>query len=81
VAAAARTVNVLQWISPKALERDREWAPGFTERAALLRHLERCRILLEPVNPVPALARTLVSLEARLRERWTAEPFVWPAFR
>ena len=81
VAAAARTVNVLQWISPKALERDREWAPGFTERAALLRHLERCRILLEPVNPVPALARTLESLEARLRERWTVEPFVWPAFR
>jgi Phosphotransferase enzyme family len=81
VAAAARTVNVLQWISPKALERDRDWAPGFTERAALLRHLERCRILLEPMNPVPALARTLESLEARLRERWTVEPFVWPAFR
>jgi hypothetical protein len=74
-------VNVFQWISPKALERDRDWASGFTERAALLRHLERCRILLEPVNPVPALARTLGSLEARLRERWTVEPFVWPAFR
>jgi hypothetical protein len=78
---AARTVNVLQWISPKALERDREWAPGFTERAALLRHLERCRVLQEPVNPVPALARTLESLEDRLRERWTVEPFVWPALR
>jgi hypothetical protein len=81
MAAAARTVNVLQWISPKALERDRDWASGFTERAALLRHLERCRDLLQPMNPVPALARTLVSLEARLRERWTVEPFVWPAFR
>jgi hypothetical protein len=79
--AAARTVNVFQWIPPKALERDRQWAPGFTERAALLRHLERCRALLEPVNPVPALTRTLESLEARLRERWTVEPFVWPAFR
>lgn len=81
VAAAARTVNIFQWISPKALERDRDWAPGFTERAALLRHLERCRILLEPTNPVPALARTLGSLEARLRERWKVEPFIWPAFR
>ncbi len=79
--AAARTVNVFQWISPKALERDREWAPGFTERAALLRHLERCRALLEPFNPVPALASTLQSLESRLRERWTVEPYVWPAFR
>jgi hypothetical protein len=81
VVAAARTVNLFQWISPKALERDRDWAPGFTERAALLRHLERCRILLEPLNPVPALMRTLQSLEARLRERWTVEPFVWPVFR
>jgi hypothetical protein len=81
VVVAARTVNVLQWISPKALERDRDWAPGFTERAALLRHLERCRILLEPLNPVPALTRTLASLESRLQERWTVEPFVWPAFR
>jgi hypothetical protein len=80
--AAARTVNVFQWISPKALERDREWAsPGFTERAALLHHLERCRSLLEPVNPVPSLALTLRSLEDRLRERWTVEPLVWPAFR
>lgn len=79
--AAARTVNLFQWISPKALERDRDWAPGFTERAALLRHLERCRILLEPMNPVPALALTFGSLEARLRELWTVEPFVWPAFR
>jgi hypothetical protein len=79
--AAARTVNVFQWISPKALERDRDWAPGFTERTALLRHLERCRLLLEPLNPVPALSRTLESLEARLRERWTVQPFVWPAFR
>ncbi|MDY7225932.1 phosphotransferase [Hyalangium rubrum] len=78
---AARTVNVFQWISPKALERDREWAPGFTERNALLHHLERCRLLLEPLNPVPALASTLASLEARLRERWTVEPFVWPALR
>jgi hypothetical protein len=79
--AAARTVNLFQWISPRALERDREWAPGFTERAALLRHLERCRALLSPQNPVPALARTLASLEERLRERWTVTPFVWPAFR
>jgi len=81
VVVAARTVNVLQWISPKALERDRDWAPGFTERAALLRHLERCRTLLGPMNPVPSLTRTLESLESRLRERWTVEPFVWPAFR
>ncbi|HZI09495.1 MAG TPA: phosphotransferase [Myxococcus sp.] len=80
--AAARTVNVLQWISPKALERDREWAPGFSERAALLRHLARCRALQEPVNPVPCLARTLGSLEARLVERWPDTPsFIWPAFR
>lgn len=79
--AAARTVNVFQWISPKALERDRDWAPGFTERTALLRHLERLRIILQPFNPVPALSRTLESLEVRLRERWTAQPFVWPAFR
>lgn len=81
IVAAARTVNVFQWISPKALERDRDWAPGFTERAALLRHLERLRIILQPYNPVPALTRTLESLEARLRERWTVQPFVWPAFR
>lgn len=79
--AAARTVNVFQWISPKVLEQDREWAPDFTERAALLHHLERCRALLEPTNPVPALASTLESLHARLRERWTVEPLVWPALR
>ncbi|WP_224247486.1 phosphotransferase [Hyalangium gracile] len=80
VVVAARTVNLFQWISPKALERDREWAPGFTERDALLRHLERYRLLLEPLDPVPALSRTLRSLETRLRERWTVKPFVWPAF-
>lgn len=80
--AAARTVNMLQWISPKALERDREWAPGFSERAALLRHLSRCRALQEPQSPVPALSRTLASLEARLTERWAGTPtFTWPAFR
>ncbi|QSQ20690.1 phosphotransferase [Pyxidicoccus parkwayensis] len=79
---AARTVNLFQWIPPKALERDREWAPGFSERAALLRHLARCRAVLEPMNPVPALARTLASLESRLVERWPETPsFTWPAFR
>jgi hypothetical protein len=79
--AASRTVNLFQWISPKALEREREWAPGLSERAALLRHLERLRAVLEPLDPVPALSRTLSSLEARLRERWSVEPFIWPAFR
>ncbi|MBN1206738.1 MAG: phosphotransferase [Myxococcaceae bacterium] len=79
--AAARTVNLLQWLPPTVLEKDYEWAPAFTARAALLRHLERCRMLLEPLDPIPALARTLGSLEARLRERWTVAPFVWPAFR
>jgi hypothetical protein len=79
---AARTVNLFQWISPRALERDRDWAPGFSERAALLRHLARCRAVLEPMNPVPALARTLASLESRLVERWPETPtFMWPAFR
>ncbi|MFP2926997.1 phosphotransferase family protein [Pyxidicoccus sp. 3LG] len=79
---AARTVNVFQWIPLRALEQDRDWAPGFTERAALLRHLARCRAVLEPMNPVPALARTLASLEARLTERWHDTPsFTWPAFR
>lgn len=79
---AARTVNLLQWIPLKALEREREWAPGFSERAALLRHLARCRAVLEPANPVPALARTLASLESRLVERWPETPtFVWPAFQ
>lgn len=78
----ARMVNMFQWISPKALERDREWAPGFSERAALLRHLARCRTVLEPRNPVPSLARTLASLESRLVERWPQTPtFTWPAFR
>jgi hypothetical protein len=80
--AAARTVNLFQWIPPRALEKDREWAPGFSERAALLRHLARCRSVLEPLNPVPALARTLASLEARLTERWAQTPsFTWPAFQ
>lgn len=79
--AAARTVNMFQWLPPKALERDREWAPGFSERAALLRHLARCRALQEPVHPVPALERTLASLEARLIERWQGvSQFTWPAF-
>jgi hypothetical protein len=82
VVTAARTVNLFQWIPPKALERDREWAPGVSERAALLRHLARCRAVLEPLNPVPSLARTLASLEARLTERWPDTPaFTWPAFR
>ncbi|NMO16019.1 phosphotransferase [Pyxidicoccus fallax] len=79
---AARTVNLFQWIPPKTLERDREWAPGFSERAALLRHLARCRAVLELFNPVPSLARTLASLEERLSERWAEAPsFMWPAFR
>lgn len=78
----ARTVNMFQWIPPKALERDREWAPGLSERAALLRHLARCRSVLEPLNPVPSLARTLASLESRLTEQWPRTPtFTWPAFR
>ncbi|WP_163997789.1 phosphotransferase [Pyxidicoccus caerfyrddinensis] len=82
IVAAARTVNLFQWIPPKALEQDREWAPGFSERAALLRHLARCRTVLEPQNPVPALSRTLASLESRLKERWSETPaFVWPAFQ
>lgn len=80
--AAARTVNVFQWIPLKALERDREWAPGFSERAALLRHLARCRSVLERLDPVPSLSRTLASLEERLTERWPQTPtFTWPAFR
>jgi hypothetical protein len=80
--AAARTVNLLQWIAPKALEVEREWAPGLSERAALLRHLARCRVLLEPAaDLVPSLARTLASLEVCLRERWLEADFRWPAFK
>jgi hypothetical protein len=80
--AAARTVNLLQWIAPKALEVEREWAPGLSERAALLRHLERCRLLLRSAEDlVPALARTLAGLEVCLRQRWPVTDFVWPAFR
>ncbi|KFA91000.1 phosphotransferase family protein [Archangium violaceum] len=79
--ALARTVNLFQWLHPRVLEEDREWAPGLSERAALLHHLARCRALLAPADGFPGLARTLETLEARLRERWTVPPFVWPAFR
>ncbi|WP_426748292.1 phosphotransferase [Myxococcus faecalis] len=80
--ATARTVNMFQWLSPRALERDREWAPGFSERAALLRHLARARALREDVDPIPALSRTLDALEERLAERWAGTgSFTWPAFR
>jgi hypothetical protein len=79
--ALARTVNVFQWLHPRVLEEDREWAPGFSERAALLHHLARCRALLAPADGFPGLARTLEALESRLRERWTVPPYVWPALR
>lgn len=79
--ALARTVNLFQWLHPRVLEEDREWAPGLSERAALLHHLARCRALLAPADGFPGLARTLETLEARLRERWTVPPFSWPAFR
>lgn len=79
--ALARVVNLFQWVPPRALEEEREWAPGLSERGALLRHLERGRALLKPINDFPGLARTLESLEARLRERWTVAPFTWPAFQ
>ncbi|HYO53366.1 phosphotransferase [Archangium sp.] len=79
--ALARTVNLFQWLHPRVLEEDREWAPGLSERAALLHHLARCRSLLAPVEGFPGLARTLETLEARLRERWNVPPFVWPALR
>jgi Ser/Thr protein kinase RdoA (MazF antagonist) len=79
--ALARTVNLFQWLPPRVLEEDREWAPGLSERAALLHHLARCHALLAPVDGFPGLARTLESLESRLRERWTVPPFVWPALR
>jgi hypothetical protein len=79
--ALARTVNLFQWHPPRVLEEDREWAPGLSARAALLHHLARCRALLAPAEGFPGLARTLETLEARLRERWTVPPFSWPAFR
>jgi hypothetical protein len=79
--ALARTVNLFQWVHPRALEEEHAWAPGLSERAALLHHLARCRALLAPVDGFPGLARTLETLEARLRERWRVAPFSWPAFR
>jgi Phosphotransferase enzyme family len=79
--ALARTVNLFQWLHPRVLQEDREWAPGLSERAALLHHLARCRALLAPADGFPRLARTLATLEARLRERWTVVPLVWPALR
>ncbi|WNG43602.1 phosphotransferase [Archangium minus] len=79
--ALARTVNLFQWLPPRVLEEDREWAPGLSERAALLHHLARCRALLAPVDGFPGLARTLQTLESRLSERWTVPPFVWPALQ
>ncbi|QRN96353.1 phosphotransferase [Archangium violaceum] len=79
--ALARTVNLFQWLHPRVLEEDRDWAPGFSARTALLHHLARSRALLVPADGFPGLARTLETLEARLRERWTVTPFVWPAFR
>ncbi|WP_158501967.1 phosphotransferase family protein [Vitiosangium sp. GDMCC 1.1324] len=77
--ALARTVNLFQWLPPRVLEEDREWAPGLSERAALLHHLARCHALLASTDGFPGLARTLESLESRLRERWPVPPFVWPA--
>lgn len=79
--ALARTVNLFQWLHPRVLEEDREWAPGLSERAALLHHLARCRALLATAEGFPGLARTLETLESRLRERWTVQPYVWPALR
>lgn len=80
--ATARTVNLFQWLSPRALERNRDWAPGFSERAALLRHLSRSRTLRESLDPIPDLSRTLNALEERLAERWAGTAsFTWPAFR
>jgi hypothetical protein len=82
--ATCRTLDLLRWLPPGLLARDREWAPGLTARGALLWHLARLLAIAEGGAPalVPITA-TLGALEQRLTARWGAERergLVWPAF-
>lgn len=82
----ARVLDLLRWLPPGLLLRDRSWAPGMTSRQAILWHLERALAIadrdgagvLEPLVP------TLRVLGARLSARWAAERdalHTWPALR
>ncbi len=79
--ALARTVGLFQRLHPRLLDEEHPSCPGRSERALLLHHLARCQALLAPADDFPALTRTVEDLEARLRERWTVPPFLWPALR
>ncbi|ATB30626.1 hypothetical protein [Melittangium boletus] len=78
----ARTVTLLQAMNPRMLDEDPSPAAGAPSlHATLLHHLARCRESLATLDAFTGLGQTLSGLEARLRERWTVAPFVWPALR
>ncbi|MBM7119434.1 hypothetical protein [Archangium primigenium] len=77
----ARTVTLLQALSPRQLEAESPPGGAPSLRGTLLHHLARCRESLEPLDAFTGLGPSLGRLEARLRERWTVTPFVWPALR
>ena len=76
---AGRLVCQLRWSLP-VREADREFAPGITERAALLWQLTR-----GAAECTPPLAGAFAKLADRLAGEWALDPLaapqVWPAFR
>ena len=83
VAVAWRTVNMLQWFGPEALERDGPWAPGLTVRQASLWHVERF-MAFGIGGSLAAMTDAVDRLAHALGARWRGERermYVWPAFR
>ncbi|MCW5890463.1 MAG: hypothetical protein KIT14_07915 [bacterium] len=82
----ARVLDLLRWLPPALLLRDRGWAPGMSGRQAVLWHLERALAIAERdgAGGLEPLVPTLRLLSVRLSARWTAERdtlFTWPALR
>jgi hypothetical protein len=82
----ARTLDLLRWLPPSLLQRDRAWAPGMTSRQAILWHLERTLAIADADGPdlLEPLVPTLRLLSVRLSARWATERealVTWPALR
>lgn len=86
VVVAARALDLLRWLPPALLLRDRSWAPGMSARQAVLWHLERLLAIAERdgAGVVEPLLPALRLLSLRLESRWAAERdalLTWPALR
>lgn len=82
----ARVLDLLRWLPPTLLLRDRGWAPGMSARQAVLWHLERLFGIVERDGPggLEPILPALRMLAVRLGTRWGAERdtlLPWPALR